>query len=114
MQPLLPMNDTTSRIIAGGGWHKQTLHGRPKARFFTFLSLVWSGVSVTLGGLFYVERSDATTQQLPPTLYYLCAAAVILHVLFITAAIVFRLIEQPRDLSIRLPRYEPRDPHKLF
>lgn len=36
-----------SNIVAGGGWMTRQTMGRPKARFFGFLSVIW--LSVFLG-----------------------------------------------------------------
>jgi hypothetical protein len=86
------------QIVEGGGWFARQVVVRPKARFFTFLSVVWLAV---IGlGLFLVWSGPADDFSGWRWLY---AFPVLPEPAFIALAIVFWITEEPRSVSERYP-----------
>jgi hypothetical protein len=85
-------------IIAGGGWFTRQVVVRPKARFCTFLSIVWLAV---LGfGLFLFWSAPPDTSPVWRWRYGLLAVP---EPVFIGLAALFWVTEEPRTVSQRYP-----------
>ena len=95
-------------FVHGGGWVTHETVGRPKARFFLFLSVVWLVVSVSAGILVY-----SGSVELFPFHRWACIFLVALQVLFILLAVIFAFTEKPRIFVQRLPNPES-DAHNLY
>ncbi len=83
--------NTDSQIVAGGGWVTRQTTGRPRARFFGFLSLIWLGVSVCASFPFLDGWPESFGE-----LEWLCGILLLPQPVFIVLALVFWLTEQPR------------------
>lgn len=97
-----------SQIVYGGGWTTHETVGKPRARFFGFLSLIWLLVSFCVASLFWGGW--------PETFGYLewvCGALLVPLPVFITLAGVFLLSEQPRTFRSLQPNpdYDIRKLH---
>lgn len=88
--------DPTQNFINGGGWIVHEAFGRPKARLFAFLSLVWCLVCVVAGMLVYSEEMSLIYR-------WACVALLTLEPVFIVLAIVFAIFEKPRAFRGYLP-----------
>jgi hypothetical protein len=97
-----------SDIAAGGGWVTREIVGRPKARFFGVLSVVWLFVALPASIVFL----DGSSQPFGD-LEWLCLLLLLPQPVFVGLAVAYRLFEKPRRLTERLgnPEY---DPHKLY
>ncbi len=87
---------TNSSFVHGGGWIRREVIGRPKARFFGFLSVVWLLVSVCASIPFWCPWPQRVTD-----LDWLCVLLIAPHPVFIVLALVFRLTERPRTIVQR-------------
>ena len=85
-----------SDIVEGGGWI--TRLGRPRARFFGFLSVVWLLVSICASFPFW----DGWPQSFGYS-EWLCGVLLALQPVFIVLTIVFLLTEQPRTITEEHP-----------
>ena len=88
-------------IVAGlagipTGWSTHQIFGRPKARFFGFLSVAWLFVSVGASTPFWLSWPQRFTGW-----DWLCVLLIALQPVFIVLAIVFWLTEQPRIFTER-------------
>ena len=94
-----------SDIVEGGGWITRQTVGRPRARFFGFLSIIWLGVSIGASFPFW----DGWPQSFG-YLEWLCSALLVPQPVFVVAAVVFLLTEQPRTITEthRNPEYDIR------
>jgi hypothetical protein len=95
-------------IVQGGGWVTHETLGRPKARFFTFLSVVGGAVSLCAGMLVWAG--------LPELAFFgrwTCIFLIALELSSIVLAVVFRFIEKPRPLVEHLPNPD-HDARKLY
>jgi hypothetical protein len=95
-----------AEIVYRGGWIVRQIVGRPKARLFGFLSIIWLLVSVA--------ASFGLRAQWPPSfsgLNLLCAVLLAFQLVFIVLAVVFWLVEQPRTIIEQHPNpdYDPRN-----
>jgi hypothetical protein len=97
-----------SDIAAGGGWVTREIEGRPKARFFGFLSAVWLFVAFPASIVFLNGSSEPFG-----VLEWLCLLLLLPQPVLVGLAVAYRLVEKPRRLCERLgnPDY---DPHKLY
>jgi hypothetical protein len=97
-----------SPIIHGGGWFTRETVGRPKARFFGFLSVAWLFVSVGASTPFWLSWPQRFTGW-----DWLCVLLIALQPVFIVLAIVFRFMERPISTVERCrdPEY---DVHNLY
>jgi hypothetical protein len=89
----------SSGIVQGGGWVNRQSIGKPKARVFTMLSVVWVAVSLGASTPFWLDTW-------PPSfsgLQWFCIFLISLNVVFIVLAIVFALTEQPRSTTEQIP-----------
>ena len=83
-----------SEFVEGGGWITRQTVGRPKARFFGFLSLIWVPVSIWASLPFW----DGWPQPFG-YLEWLCSALLASHPVFVVLAILFLFTEQPRTIT---------------
>jgi hypothetical protein len=86
------------QISANGGWFTRQVTVRPKARFFTFLSIVW--LAVVGFGLFLFWSGPTNDFS---AWHWLYAFPVLPEPALIALAILFWLIEEPRSVSERYP-----------
>jgi hypothetical protein len=82
--------------------------GRPRARFFGFLSVIWLGVSICASFPFW----DGWPQSFG-SLEWLCGALIVPQPLFVVLALVFLLTEQPRPITEGHPNPD-HDIRKLY
>ena len=87
-----------SNIVEGGGSVTRRTLGRPHARFFGFLSLIWLSVSICASVPFW----DGWPQSFG-YLEWLCSALLVAQPLFAVLALVFLLTEQPRTITRSTP-----------
>ena len=83
-----------SDIVEGGGWIIRQTVGRPRARLFGSLSVIWLLLSICASFPFW----DGWPQSFG-YLEWLCSALVVPQVVFVVLAIVFLLTEQPRTIA---------------
>ncbi len=95
-------------FVHGGGWVTHETVGRPKARFFLFLSVVWLVVSICAGILVC-----SGSVELFPFYWWACIFLLALQVLFILFAVTFAIIEKPRIIVQHLPNPD-YDAHNLY
>jgi hypothetical protein len=95
-------------IVHGGGWFTRQTFGKPKARFLAFLSLVWFPVAPVAGLVAWLGAIGPS-----PYVQWGCAVLVALEPIFITFAIIFRLVERPRKFThcLRNPDYDTHSLH---
>jgi hypothetical protein len=93
------------QIVEGGGWITRQNVGRPRARFFGFLSVIWLGVSLCASFPFW----DAWPESFG-YLEWVCGALLVPQPLFVVLAVVFWLTEQPCTIveQHRNPDYDIR------
>ncbi|MCZ7638491.1 MAG: hypothetical protein M5U12_22045 [Verrucomicrobia bacterium] len=82
------------QIVQGGGWITHQTFGRPRARFFGSLSIVWLSVSLCAGLRFW----DGIPESLD-YLEWLCVALIAPEPVFVVLAIGFLLTERPRPTA---------------
>ena len=100
------------KFISGGGWLMHTAIARPITHWLTLFSIVSSVISAVTVGACVVMRpaiSTSWTEIVSFPFYLLILPSPILIIL----AIIGRLIEQPREITVRQrnPNY---DPHNLY
>jgi hypothetical protein len=78
------------------GWTTHQIVGRPKARFFGSLSVLWFFLSILAAIPIWADWPKRFTR-----VDWLCVAVVAAHLVFIVLAIVFWLTEQPRTFTER-------------
>lgn len=76
------------------GWMAPETTARPKARFFTFLSVIWAGVAL-IGGLLLSPGEPASGSS---ELSYIAWLMLVPEPIFVGLAIYFRLVERPRKV----------------
>lgn len=96
------MNPNES-IVHGGGWHKRQTMGRPKTRFFVFLS-----VALPLASLIGIVQFLDGWPKSFGYMEWLGSVLLVLQVVWGIMAVVFRLTEPPRVIV----SYESRPDHK--
>ena len=84
---------SSTQIVHGGGWITRQTVGRPRARFFGFLSLIWLGVSLGASFPFLDGWPDSFGY-----LEWLCSTLLVAQPVFVVLAIVFLLTEHPRTI----------------
>lgn len=97
-----------SKIVCGGGWITSVTVGKPRARFFGFLWLIWLLVSFVASTPFW--------DGWPETFGYLewvCGALLVPLPVLTTLAIVFLVIEPPRAI-VSHRRNPGHDLRKLY
>jgi hypothetical protein len=99
---------SSSSIVHGGGWHKRQTMGRPKARLFGLLSVVWIAVSIVWSFPF----RHGWPKSFGP-LEWLSVLMLALHPVFVLLALFFRRTEEPR-LIITQGENPDYDPGKLY
>lgn len=100
-----PMKSKTG-FINGGGWIVHETIGRPKARFFASVSVVWCLVCAFAGMLLCLS-------ELSLFYHWMCICLVAMEPLFIVLAVVFAFIEKPRILLEYLANPD-HDAHNLY
>ena len=98
-----------SNIVHGGGWIQRQSVGRPKARLFTMLSVVWVAVSLIASIPFWLD-------SWPPSFSAMELLGILLiipQLVFIVLAVVFALTEPPRIITEHLPNPD-HDLRKLY
>lgn len=95
-----------AQFIHGGGWVIRQATGKPKARFFSFLSVIWSTVSLCASFPFWHGLPVSLSR-----LEYLCAFFIALEPVFVALAVFFWLTEVPRPITKALPNpdYDSRN-----
>jgi hypothetical protein len=99
---------SSTQIIAGGGWMTRQMVGKPRARFFGFLSVIWLAVTIGASFPFWDGWPDSFGSG-----ERLCSVLLVLHLVFIVLALVFLLTERPRRFAEHLPN-SPRDLRKMY
>ena len=84
-----------SDIVEGGGWITRQTLGRPRARLFGFLSIIWLCVSICA------------------SLPWLCSVLLVPQPVFVVLAVVFLRTEQPRTITEEHPNPD-HDMRKLY
>lgn len=79
-------------IVHGGGWITRETIGRPKARFFGFLSLAWLPLSVVATILLSFLEDKRLT--------WICVLLLILQAGFIVIAFILRICEKPKKITV--------------
>jgi len=100
---------TSDHIVHGGGWVQRKSVGRPKARLFGILALVWLGVCVAVSAPFWLD-------SWPPTFSgaeWLSLLLMLPEPVFLVLAIRFALTEQPRSITEHVPNPD-HDLRKLY
>jgi len=83
-----------SDIVEGGGWITRQTVGRPRARFFGFLSVIWLFISIGASFPFW----DGWPQSFG-YMEWLCSVLLVPHPVFVMLAVVFLLTEKPRTIT---------------
>jgi hypothetical protein len=98
-----------SDFIHGGGWTVRKAFGRPKARFFAFLALIWLIVAVIASLLLW----PGIEVPMPRYWWWLCMLLAACEPFFIGLALVFWRVEKPRAFVEHFanPDY---DAHNLY
>jgi hypothetical protein len=99
---------SSTQIVYGGGLLTRQTVGRPCARFFGFLSLIWSAVSVCASFPFW----DGWPQSFG-WLEWSCSVLLIPQAAFVVLAVVFLLTERPRTIIEQHPNPD-YDIRKLY
>ena len=95
-------------IVSDGGRETHQVMGKPRARFFGFLSLAWLVVSVSAVTPFlsgWPESFDA--------LAWICVGLLVLEPVFIVLAFAHWLLERPRLITEKRPNPN-HDIRKLY
>ncbi|HEY4260791.1 MAG TPA: hypothetical protein VGM98_11555 [Schlesneria sp.] len=80
-----------ANIISGGGWNKQQVLVRPKARLFLILSSIWPAMAIAVCGSFI-----ARWPHLSVYLHWLLTALLVPELVLVAFAVTFWLTEAPR------------------
>lgn len=99
---------SSTQIVHGGGWFTRQTVGRPKARFFGFLSVIWLFVSIGASFPFW----DGWPQSFGYW-EWLCSALLVPQPVFVILAAVFLFTEQPRTIIEQHPNPD-YDIRKLY
>ncbi len=97
-----------SDIVEGGGWVTRQTVGRPRARFFGFLSVIWLGVSIWASFPFW----DGWPESFG-SLEWLCTTLLLPQPVFVVLGVVFLLTEQPHTMTVERPNPD-YDIRKLY
>jgi hypothetical protein len=97
-----------THIVHGGGWLTRQTVGRPRARFFGFLSVIWLFVSICASFPFWNGWPESFGY-----LELLCSALLVPQPVFAVLAIVFLLTEQPSTIVEQHPNPD-YDIRKLY
>lgn len=97
-----------SHIVAGGGWVTRQSMGRPRARLFGFLSVLWLGVSICASFPFWDGWPHAFSE-----LEWVCGALLIPQPVFIALTLLFLLTEKRRPITEQPPNPD-YDIRKLY
>ncbi len=83
-----------SDIVERGGWVTRQTVGRPRARLFGFLSVIWLCVSICASFPFWDGWPHSFGY-----LEWLCSALLVPQPVIIVLAVVFLLTEPPRTIT---------------
>ncbi|TLD68743.1 hypothetical protein FEM03_21425 [Phragmitibacter flavus] len=97
-----------SPIICGGGWRTRQKFGKPRARRFGFLTLVWMGISFGASAPFWEGWPEEVG-----AFEWLCVALLVPHTVFAVLAVVFWLTEKPQVFVEETPSFD-HDIRKLY
>src|SRR6188474_3174616 len=97
-----------SDIVESGGWITRQTIGRPRARFFGFLSVIWLFVSIGASFPFW----DGWPQSFG-YLEWLCSVLLVPQPVFVVLAVVFLLTERPHIITEQHPNPD-YDIRKLY
>jgi hypothetical protein len=86
------------QFVAGGGWFTRQALVRPKARFFTYVAVLWPLVPVLGTWLVFLGSSG---DVLPS--FWLPVALALPEPIFIILAVVFWFAEEARSVEVREP-----------
>jgi hypothetical protein len=100
--------ESNALIVAGGGWLTRQIVGRPKTRFFCFLSVVWLGVSICASYPFWHGWPESFG-----ALEWVCGLLLVPQPVLVILAFVFLLTEQPCTITEQRPNPD-RDIGKLY
>ncbi len=78
------------------GWTPRETMARPKARFFTFLAIVWAAVALIGGLLLWPGQSAGESSELRRVAWLVLLPEPI----FIALAVWFRFVERPRRVRV--------------
>jgi hypothetical protein len=98
---------SSGQIVHGGGWIRRQYTGRPKARFFTSLSVVWLVVSLMAVIPFFLDDGTPSFSGWKLLGFLLIGV----HLVFIALAVFFALSESRRSVAelVRNPDHDPRN-----
>ena len=96
------------KLVHGGGWFTRQTIGRPKARLFTFLSIIWLCVSIPASMPFWLGLPGPFF-----AVHWLCTLLLLPHPVFVVLAIIFSLSERPRTITEAVPNPD-RDIRNLY
>ncbi len=99
---------SSTEIVRGGGWVKRQFVGKPKALTFTFLAIIWLGVSVCASIPFWGGFPASFSW-----LEWLCVSLIVPEPVFIVTTLVLWLVEPPRTITHwqTNPDYDIRNLH---
>jgi hypothetical protein len=92
------INSSGAQIAHGGGWSKHQIVGRPKARFFGFLSIVWLFVSAIASMAFWPPDHPLLSFQLAAKC--VCGVLAALQAVFVLLAVMLLVFEKPRKFIV--------------
>jgi hypothetical protein len=98
----------SAQIVHGGGWVTRQIVGRPRTRFFGFLSAIWLPVSVCASFPFWDGWPQAFGE-----LEWLCSALLAPQPVFVVFAVFFLLTERQRTIIEQRPNPD-YDIRKLY
>lgn len=87
------MQTREHRIVSGGGWLIRRTVGRPKARLFAFVSVLWLFVAIPASLLFWSGLPEALSGTA-----WLCLSLVVLEPVFVVLAVGFWICERRRTI----------------
>jgi hypothetical protein len=99
---------SSAQIVHGGGWVTRQTVGRPRARFFGFLSVIWLLVSFCASFPFWNGWPETFGD-----LEWLCGALLLPQPVFVILGVIFLLTEQPRTITEQHPNPD-YDIRKLY
>jgi len=99
---------SNAHIVEGGGWITRQTVGKPRARLFGFLAIIWLLISICASFPFWDGWPQSFTG-----LDWLCTLLLLPQPVLFVLAIVFWLTEQPRAIREQHPNPD-HDIRKLY
>jgi len=96
------------QIVEGGGWMRRQTVGRPRARFFGFLSVIWLGISLCASFPFWDGWPESFSY-----LEWIGCALLVPQPVLVVLAVLFLLTERPRT-AVEQHRNPDFDIRKLY